>query len=90
MDLSNFSYDPIDKAVASLTERLYDNAKKCFALKNIWLNLAQKGLKVKDGLIKIVKLLRKRSWQLQKPSRDILKTLLCEGSNISSRRTISV
>ena len=31
MNLSN--YDSIDKAVASLTEVLYDNAKKCFALK---------------------------------------------------------
>ena len=34
MNLSNyFSYDSIDKAVASLTEVLYDNAKKCFVLK---------------------------------------------------------
>ena len=33
MNLSNFSYDSIDKAVAFLTEVLYDNAKKCFALK---------------------------------------------------------
>ena len=33
MNLSNFSYDSIDKAVISLTEVLYDNAKKCFALK---------------------------------------------------------
>ena len=32
MNLSNFSYDSIDKAVASLTEVLYDNAEKCFAL----------------------------------------------------------
>ena len=68
------------KAVASLTAVLY----------NIGLNVALKCLKIKNGLIKIVKLLRKRSWQLQKPSRDIPKTLLCEGSSISSRGTISV
>ena len=61
MNLSNLSYDSIDKAVAFLTEVLYDNAKKCFALKDIGLNVAQKGLKIKNGLIKIAKLLRKRS-----------------------------
>ena len=33
MNLSNFSSDCIDNAVASLTKVVYDNAKKCFALK---------------------------------------------------------
>ena len=61
MDLSNFSYDSIDKAVASLTEVLYDNAKKCFALKRHRVKCRQKRSKIKNGLIKTVKLLRKRS-----------------------------
>ena len=47
MNLSNFSYDSNDKAVASLTEVLYDNAKKCFALEDIGLNVVQKDLKIK-------------------------------------------
>ena len=33
MNLSNFSSDSIDNAVASSNEVLYDNAKKCLALK---------------------------------------------------------
>ena len=42
MNLSNFSYDFIDKVVASLTEVLYDNAKKCFALKRHRVKRSQK------------------------------------------------
>ena len=33
MNLSNFPSNSIDKAVAFLPEVLYDNAKKCIALK---------------------------------------------------------
>ena len=47
MNLSNFSYDSIDKAVASLTEVLYDNAKKCFALKRHRVKRSQKRSKNK-------------------------------------------
>ena len=61
MNLSNFSYDSIDKAVASLTEVLYDNARNALHLKDIGLNITQKYLKIKNGSIKTVKLLRKRS-----------------------------
>ena len=42
MNLSNFSYDSIDKAVASLTEVLYDNAKQRFALKRHRVKRSQK------------------------------------------------
>ena len=47
MNLSNFSYDSIDKAVAFLTEVLYDTAKNALHLKDIGLNVAQKDLKIK-------------------------------------------
>ena len=59
-------------------------------LKDIGLNVGKKDLKIKNGLIKTVKLPRNRSRQLQNPSRDIPKILLCEGSTIGSRGTISV
>ena len=47
MNHSNFSYDSIDKAVASLTDVLYDNAKKCFALKRHRVKRSQKRSKNK-------------------------------------------
>ena len=62
MNLSNFSSDSIGNAVTSLTEVLYDDARNALHLKDIGLNVAQKDLKIKNGLIKIVKLLRNRSW----------------------------
>ena len=89
MNLSNFSSDSIDKAVASLTEVLYDNAKKCLHLKDIGLNVAQKGLKIKKWFDKDCETAKKEVLVAGKPFRDIPKNLLCEGSTISSRGTIS-
>ena len=62
LNLSNFSSDSIDNAVTSLTEVLYDKAKKCFAFKRHRAKRSTRRSKNKNGLIKIVKLPRKRSW----------------------------
>ena len=60
-------------------------------LKSIGLNVADKDLlKNKKWFDKDCETAKTEVLTAAKPSRDIPKTLLCEGSTISSRRTISV